>query len=429
MNNAQRAALVAFACLFTLALLLAAAIALTGGTALQVGSIVISMRSPANAVAAAALIAFVAAAVRFLPLIGVRVDSSAVRLVVRRLWPAAVVAGVIVAPLAVAAVHLWQHGDYSSQPYLWRSAPAGIDVGTFVLGNPRSFLWAGGPLHAFARFGIDSIEQVAWVGPGVMLLCLAALLTETPSIEARRWCAVGIVFLVWALGPYLVAFGWRLPVPLPATLIRYAPIAANARIPGRAMVVVYLALAMLSAEGVAALTARGRRTVALAFAALAIADLIPAAPPVYQVDHPAIYDVLRVRPEPGAVCELPLGLRDGFGEIGRFDTRVLWYQTIHERGLVGGFVARLPKRMIPAYQAAPVLGTFLRLSSGQAMDHEVQPAPDEATEALLSQGVRFVVLDRQSSPPDLVTYVNRLSLKHVAQDGYRELLMVERRGH
>ena len=47
---------------------------------------------------------------------------------------------------------------------------------------------------------------------------------------------------------------------------------------------------------------------------------------------------------PGAVLELPLGIRDGFGEYGVLDSRVQDHQTLHEKPLVGGFVSRMPAR-------------------------------------------------------------------------------------
>ena len=50
-----------------------------------------------------------------------------------------------------------------------------------------------------------------------------------------------------------------------------------------------------------------------------------------------LYDVLARQTGPGSVCELPIGLRDGFGELGRLDMRVLYYQTLHGRPITGGF--------------------------------------------------------------------------------------------
>jgi hypothetical protein len=428
-SSVQRRLLAVLAVMFAVAVVSAVLIAVTGGTTVHLGSLTASMRSAGNPVAAAVIICFISVIVRYAPTAAVRIARGELARIAGRLALAAAVGTICVAPLAVGASRLWLHGDYSSQTYQWRSAPAGIDLATFALGNPRGLFWSGFPLRLLDRFRIDAVEQVAWISPGVVVLGLCAWRAGRADNEARRgfvgWSILGAVFLLWALGPYAVAFGRQLPIPLPAILVRYVPIVANARIPARAMIIVYLALAMLAASGFSALQLAGRAWLAVALAGLVVVDLIPAPPPVFHVDHPAIYDTLRARPEQGAVCELPLGLRDGFGVTGVLDTRVLWYQTIHERGLVGGFVARLPPRMVPAYEAAPVLGTFLRLSSGRSLNGETLPPPGSEAGALLSQGVRFVIVNRATAPTDLAAYVDRLGLRRLGEDGTRELWIVE----
>jgi hypothetical protein len=425
-TDGERAILRTLAMAVAAVTLLATVIHLTGGTTIHVGSLSISMRRPDNSVAAAGILLIVAALVAFVPALTLGIDRTHLSRLGRRLLVATSIAGVGMLPLLIGTIRLWWHGDYSSQQYFWRSAPAGIDLGTLVLGNPRGLLWRGLPLATYARFGIDSIEHAAWLTPGALFLCVAAIVNRRIRHDVRRWILIGSIFLVWAVGPYIVVFGRHLPVLLPATLIRYVPIAANARIPARAMIVVYLSVAILVSYGFVTVRERAGLRTALLLAGLIVADLLPAPPPVYRLDRPPLYDIVRTDSVKGSVCELPLGIRDGFGETGLFDSRVLWYQTIHERPLVGGFIARLPRRIIPAYEAAPVLGSFLRLSAGQSVARETPLPASQAVDALLSQGVRFIVVNRLTSPPDLTAYVTRLSLRRLASDDERELLIVER---
>jgi hypothetical protein len=183
---------------------------------------------------------------------------------------------------------------------------------------------------------------------------------------------------------------------------------------------------MISAVGFAALRARRRTGLAVALLGLVMVDAVPRPTLVFALDHPTIYDVLRQQREPGAVCELPMGLWDGFGETGRFDARTLWYQTIHERPMTGGFVARLPPGLVAAYGAAPVLGSLLRLSSGQPLGGELMPPPAQAAAALRTQNIGFVVINRDTSPPDLLEYIRRaLPLRLLATDGGRDLYVVQ----
>jgi hypothetical protein len=385
------------------------------------------MLSADNPTTVAGFLLTIGVAIAILPSMRIRFDSRRLAADARRLVPSMVAMLVITAPIVLAAVRVWQGGDYVTQRYFWRSAPAGIDVATLLLGSPTGLLSRSIATASYARFGIDRVEQVAWIGPGVIGLCAAAWLLRGRDIRVRQWSAVGLVLLLWALGPYLVAFGHNLHVMLPATLVRFIPIVANARIPARAMVGAYLASAMLAAIGLEALRADGRKTLALVLGCLVIFDYAPAAPPLFRVDHPSIYDVLRQQPGSEAVCELPLGLRDGFGERGRFDSRVLFYQTIHGRPIAGGFAARLTPRIVEAYTRDPGLGPLLRLSEGKALAGEPVPSPDAAADSLLASRIRYLVLNRETAPPDLAIYVKRLPLRLLATDEQRSLYEVVRR--
>jgi hypothetical protein len=252
------------------------------------------------------------------------------------------------------------------------------------------------------------------------------------ALPARRWAIIGFVFFVWALGPHLVVFGVNTGMPLPHALIRYVPIVANARVPGRSIVVTYLAMAVLCATTVAEWRRRGRRGAWLPLvAALMIgADYLPAPFPLVALDRPPIYDVLKARPEGGSVCELPLGVRDGFGERGLFDDRVLYYQTIHQRPLVGGFVARLPRAVDAAYSLDPLLSALLRLSARSRLRSGAEaPLPDRvvATDRFRHNGIAFIMLNRRTASPELVDYVERtLPLTRIADDDERSLYVVSR---
>ena len=409
-------------------------VAVTGGAVISLAGARISMRGVDNLVAALGLLALIAAAVAWLPGVRILVARERLALDTRRLVLPVAIALLAALPLVAAAFALWRHGDYVTQRYLWRSAPPGVDVGTLLLGNPVGVLWGSLPSKAYAALGIDLVEQLAWFGPAVTALAVFAIASaksvsfwraNEAGSQLRAWIAVGAVFSIWALGPFLVAFGRQVHLLLPATLVRFVPIVSNARIPARAIVVVYLAAAVLAACGFAALRERGRTALAWVLFAALVLDYAPRTVRVFHVDRPSIYDVLRGHPAPGGVCELPLGLRDGFGERGRLDSRVLFYQTIHQRPIAGGFVARLPPRIVAAYDGDRILGPLLRLSEGQPLAGERTLDPAEGSDALIAHGFRFVVIDRELAPPDLLAFVDRaLRLREIARDGNRVLYEV-----
>ena len=422
-SSPRRHLLLAFGTLLVLDALVIAGILLWPGDRLDAGPIHVSVRSVRNAITAGWMLVLIALATA----IGRRIviDLRPHRWWNRRLVCAVTMVTALVAltPLIVDAVALWRSGGYISQTYLWRSGPSGIDVGSLVLGNPFHTFWGQGVSRIYAQLRIDPIESSGWMPLSALVLSIAALALRSRAAEARYWVIAGAMFLLWALGPWLTAFGRQTPLILPAIAVRFVPIVANARIPGRAMVVVYLAVGILAAVGFAQLESSGRRTRLLAWclAAGLILECLPARPSLYTVLTPATYSALKAATHGGAVCELPFGMRDGFGELGSLDEATLLYQFVHERPLVGGFVARLPPGMVPAYEAMPILRSFLRLSSGtSASAADAAFTPRDAADMLTSAGIAFIVLDRRRASAALRDYVeSRIELRRIAEEDGR----------
>ena len=165
--------------------------------------------------------------------------------------------------------------------------------------------------------GIDVIESGAWLGVVALVLAVYTVRRRWSDPAVRQWAGVGAVFFVWALGSLVHAAGRNMAMIAPEFMLRYVPLAANARMPGRAMVVVYLAIGMLAAIGAAGWRSELRRP-ALAMSVVAVlvfVDFLVAPFPLAAVDCPAIYQTLHDRPERGTLAELPLGLGDGFGPV------------------------------------------------------------------------------------------------------------------
>jgi len=101
--------------------------------------------------------------------------------------------------------------------------------------------------------------------------------------------------------------------------------------------------------------------------------------------------------------------------MGSQERRVLYYATIHEHPLVGGYIGRMPADAAERYEKMPVVGTLLRLSDGR---------PDSSGPADAGHAVcRYIVLNRLSSP-ELRAYVQQLPLELVAGDEERDIYRV-----
>jgi hypothetical protein len=347
---------------------------------------------------------------------------------------AAIAAGtcaVLAGPILWLGFEVLRRGDYVTQEYFWRSAPKGIDAGTLVMGNPLHGVWGSAVVGLYDVFQIDWIETGGWIGVAPLVLAIWVVRRYWGVAAVRYWTAIGVVFFVWALGPHLMTFGWNTGMILPQTLLRYVPIVSNARIPGRAIVVTYLALAMLVALGVAAWRSSGRRS-AMPLAVLTlliVIDYIPAPFALTYVDHPGIYDTLRDLPGEGALLELPVGTRDSFGGRGLLDHRVLAYQMIHGRPIVGGAVSRLSPAITRAYREDPLIDNLLKLSETRGTGPESWFNQDDKRlvgQQLKKDGIGFVMVNDQTAPSALLAYVERMMpLTLIAREGERSLYAVE----
>lgn len=107
-------------------------------------------------------------------------------------------------------------------------------------------------------------------------------------------------------------------------------------------------------------------------------------------------------------------MADGLGAITPTDNRMLVCQTIHQRPLVGGFVARLSPQVLAAYRADPLIAEWLRLS-GDAVG-EVPRDLQTPADRLKADGIDFIMLHRATASAAMRSYVESLPLTLIAED-------------
>jgi hypothetical protein len=400
----------------------AAVVALTGGFAFRAGPLSVSARGTFNLRTAAGVLAVLLALTRW----RVRLRRTGVppRDLARPAAVALLVLAAGTAPLLARAFRLWQRGEYVSQAYVWRNAPPGLDLAALPLPHAQHPVLGAWVRGWYDRFALDPVEMTP-VGLVVTLLLVAAWRRGAGRGDGRWWI-VGGAFLLWSLGPYLRVAGANTGVLSPQAALRYVPIVANARMPGRAVVVAQLAAAVLVALALASIAdARRRRLAALAAAVLVAAEYVAAPFPTYALPASGLDEALRARTG-GAVLELPLGIQDAFGTRGTFDFRTVYAQTVHRHAILGGAASRVPRTIDAAYDALPVVGALFRLSSGGPLEAEDLPRDRaRAAAALAALDVRHVVLDRGRAGAPLLAYVEAvLPLSPVAREGGRELFAV-----
>lgn len=408
-------------------LLVIAGILATGGFDATIAGVRILARDVFNPMQALWILLAVAAMARWRPALALRPtegwDGSRATLALALVG---IVAAVVALPILIDGAGIILRGEYVSQRYFWRNAPKGVDAATLILGNPFHGLWGDAVRASYAWLGIDAIEGSAWLGIAPPILAAWVVRRHWGDRVVRYWAAMGAIFFLWALGPHLRLFGGTTGMILPQTLLRYIPIAANARIPGRAIVLVSLAIAVLAAIAIARSGEPGRRRWigVAAMAVVVLLDYLPAPFPVVAVDRPTIYETLRDRPERGTLLELPVGIRDSFFSRGLLDHRALAYQMIHRRPIIGGVVSRMSPSIVTGYAADPLIDGLLALSGREAPSRPL-PSRAAASGLLAKDGIAFVMFNREFASAELVEYVEgEMPLTLIANEGERSLYIV-----
>ena len=292
---------------------------------------------------------------------------------------------------------------------LWRSSAPGVDLVSWLTPNPLHPLWGTGEDSWLAHLpnGFDeNVASLSWIAVAVIVLSMLRAGFRGPI---GWWVFTGI-FAWLSLGPFVSVAGINTYVPTPWAVLRYLPIIGAARMPTRMTIVVMLGVSMLFAMAVAHLRnrmARPRLMVAC-IAVLLVFELLPSPRPVYSATVPQLHHTIGKDPRPVRVMNLPFGLKDGLSERGAFSARYQYFQTVHEKRLIGGYLSRLPDDAIARYRRHPVVRVLLRLSEGRALDAGMEEeALSAAPEFVQRMELGYVVIDTGLCSPELVAFVKK----------------------
>jgi hypothetical protein len=203
-------------------------------------------------------------------------------------------------------------------------------------------------------------------------------------------------------------------------LFAAVPVLGAIRFTGYFFVATQTALAVVAGLGAAALLGRvpwpaGRAAVALLLGAGVLFDAWSSPLSMSGGEVPAVYAQLAADPVPGAVAELPLSWKDGYGGLGDFFSERQYAATLHHRPLVNGFTSRVPKETFDYFRAKPELQTLIEPRK------PADPAADDAARVratLRELGVRYLVV--HPGPEDtrarLERYLDRLGLPRAVEE-------------
>lgn len=290
----------------------------------------------------------------------------------------AALAGVVLAPIVRGLLGESGSGEFIAPP-VEQTKQFSADLAAFFLPGPLHPLWGADSdwwdSHFTAGFG----ESPTYLG--YLPLLLAGVAVMLCWRRAWFWAVTAAVALFVSLGPQLHVAG-EVKADLPYFL-NQIPALSMYRMPVRFVVVVMLCLAVLAAIGLAHSLAgrslRLRRTVAAVALLILLVEYLPTPFPFASAQQPAFYSQIAADGGGYAVIELPINLAQG---------RYVYAQTVHQKPLVGGYLARFKH-----YRTIEDVPGFRELYYLDAVPPDIFASPAMAQLAALRYwGVRYLIV-------------------------------------
>jgi len=260
------------------------------------------------------------------------------------------------------------------------------------------------PLYQQFKTPFQPIETSSFLGyPTLLFALLAFLFRRGRTRTTVFWLIVAGGGVILALGPALFIVGHRV-IPLPAyNLLFNWPFLSNYRAPNRLTVLPLVALAVLSAYGIALLRAAMHRsraaTVALPGVVLVLLGVTVAENVLWSFPYPiapihtsALYAQIAADHEDAALLDVPL----------LFSGAYQYDQTIHHKPLVFGYGPRMTPHMLASVYNLPYMSQFIPTGDGahlQITGNEGDIASHASFDDVLrGQKIRYLVMHRTVEP-------------------------------
>ena len=335
-----------------------------------------------------------------------------------------VVCAAALAPVLFAVGSQVGERQWISPKMFWRSSAAGLDLLAFVAPNPFH-PWFGAPFQEWLRHLPHTYIENAASIPWTVIALIGVAFVGVRASAPRYWIAFTVFFASLSLGPFVHVGGLNLYVPTPWALLRYLPVVGAARMPTRLAALVMFGVAMLAAFAVKELRARVPRPglLAAAVSAVLVFELLPAPRAVHSAAVPDLYRIVAADPRPVALLNLPFGFRDGMTSHGSSTSTAQYFQTVHEKPILGGYISRLPANDVEEYLRRQVTSALVDLSEGRSLTPERRAAViRRAHETRDTLNIGYVVANTALASPELIQFAREaFDLTPIAAEGDRLL--------
>lgn len=255
-------------------------------------------------------------------------------------------------------------------------------------------------------------ERVNFIGYIVLGLSILSLLKSRRKPDIKFWLVSTFFFTVISLGPILHfngAFSFtdsNLKIPLPYKLLyNTVPFLKNCRTVGRFFVIATLGYSVLAGYGFSELLKYKPERKKLIFTIvgfLLVFEYLSIPYPTTQVNVPDFYYKISNDTNNYAVLEIPQNSNAGY-----MDFQYLYYQTVHNKPLVGGYAARYPANVSDFQRKTPFIKELQYYSLG-TKDILQEDVTDIGTSVLNANNIRYVIIHKNQLSSEQLEFVNDL---------------------
>jgi hypothetical protein len=327
-----------------------------------------------------------------------------------------------------------------TSPLLWSLLTDSLRYGYYIApGLGRAQVFSAEPISFFVPSAAHPIlggwansitnanTSYAFIGYAALILAIAGLITARKHHIGWFWLLTAIFFALVLLGPTLIINETDTHLPMPFALLRTLPFVNANRYPVRYNTMLMLALVPLIAFGAARFLRmqRGKIIVSATTALLLFEQLVL---PIVLADLRAPAILRDIANEPGdfTVMDVPLGWRDSVAILGSLDYTAQFFQTIHQKRLIGGLVSRHPAFKFQYYLELPVINSMIALETGREIDDHRRELDRRAVpEILRFFNVRYIVAQQTLSGDELMRYIQDIfPLTEIYRDETRTVYRV-----
>lgn len=351
-----------------------------------------------------------------------------------RLVILAMAAAMLIAPIALPML---MELKYHISPAVETTLEGSADLLGFV--TPSTLHPLLGPVvrNIAGKFTGNTAENTVFLGYTALLTAMYSAL-RVKEKDMRYWTFVTLFFLILSLGPVLHVLGdteftaFKVRVPLPY-LVLY-PLFSFTRVPARLIVMVMLSLSVVVAYGLKSLSLwiqnrsegivlrlpelkpgkvgsavsrnlpdakRLSETVMVSFFLCAIVFEYASFPlPLGKLAVPEMYDQIASEEGDFALVELPRDYCYAQCQVSEYQ----YYQTVHRKKLVGGYVARNPSYALDFVYNTPVIR---ELNFPELPPDILRQDLSEVGLSLLNYyDVRYIILHRNYMTPEMFQQVD-----------------------